>query len=257
MTTASPLQGGCRRHLPRRAVHKTPRYSRKTIQPLVNISGACQCYRFLARPPAAHLTSRHATHFAVCFCKNNAPIRHRRGRMAWRKSQMLPLCTKRLRLPNSVRANASEKFRQPLLAHCAEKRKRYKKTDTARVTEKHKNDALQMPWSAPFVNAAAMRFLKDLKYRCTYKTNLRYLSVGQRKIYFGKCLSSAVFAKAENYRKKEQACKSVKKEQACKADLFHWARQNLTLPGRVRPSTIGELRLNFCVRYENRWIPQS
>ena len=32
-------------------------------------------------------------------------------------------------------------------------------------------------------------------------------------------------------------------------------RQCPTLPGRHQPSTIGAERLNFCVRYGNRWIP--
>ena len=32
-------------------------------------------------------------------------------------------------------------------------------------------------------------------------------------------------------------------------------RRRPTLPGRVRPSTIGAERLNFCVRYGYRWFP--
>ena len=32
-------------------------------------------------------------------------------------------------------------------------------------------------------------------------------------------------------------------------------RQRPTLPGRLQPSTIGAERLNFCVRYGNRWDP--
>ena len=36
---------------------------------------------------------------------------------------------------------------------------------------------------------------------------------------------------------------------------FHGIRQRPTLPGRLQPSTIGAERLNFCVRYGNRWIP--
>ena len=34
-------------------------------------------------------------------------------------------------------------------------------------------------------------------------------------------------------------------------------RQRPTLPGRLQPSTIGVLRLNFCVRNGNRWNPQA
>ena len=33
------------------------------------------------------------------------------------------------------------------------------------------------------------------------------------------------------------------------------SRQRPTLPGRLQPSTISAKRLNFCVRYGNRWIP--
>ena len=40
------------------------------------------------------------------------------------------------------------------------------------------------------------------------------------------------------------------------AELFSYGiRQRPTLPGRLQPSTIGAERLNFCVRYGNRWIP--
>ena len=34
-------------------------------------------------------------------------------------------------------------------------------------------------------------------------------------------------------------------------------RRRSTLPGRLQPSTIDVLRLNYCVRYGNRWIPQA
>ena len=37
------------------------------------------------------------------------------------------------------------------------------------------------------------------------------------------------------------------------AALMNW--QLPTLPERLRPSTIGVKRLNFCVRYGYRWIP--
>ena len=40
------------------------------------------------------------------------------------------------------------------------------------------------------------------------------------------------------------------------AEAFSYGiRQCPTLPGRLQPSTIGAERLNFCVRYGNRWIP--
>ena len=37
--------------------------------------------------------------------------------------------------------------------------------------------------------------------------------------------------------------------------LLFGIRQCPTLPGRLQPSTIGAERLNFCVRYGNRWDP--
>ena len=40
------------------------------------------------------------------------------------------------------------------------------------------------------------------------------------------------------------------------AALFGLRRRS-TLPGRLQPSTIDVLRLNCCVRYGNRWIPQA
>ena len=45
-----------------------------------------------------------------------------------------------------------------------------------------------------------------------------------------------------------------KKPDFCRAS-FSGFRQRPTLPGRLQPSTIGAERLNFCVRYGNRWIP--
>ena len=40
-------------------------------------------------------------------------------------------------------------------------------------------------------------------------------------------------------------------------DELYWIRRRPTLPGRFQPSTISVLRLNFCVRDGNRWIPQA
>ena len=39
--------------------------------------------------------------------------------------------------------------------------------------------------------------------------------------------------------------------------LLFGMRRRSTLPGRYQPSTLDVLRLNFCVRYGNRWIPQA
>ena len=47
---------------------------------------------------------------------------------------------------------------------------------------------------------------------------------------------------------------SIKKE-PCNSKVPCGIRQRPTLPGRLQPSTIGAERLNFCVRYGNRWIP--
>ena len=59
-----------------------------------------------------------------------------------------------------------------------------------------------------------------------------------------------------------EAAREVKKypieyEKApAKAEAFSYGiRQCPTLPGRLQPSTIGAERLNFCVRYGNRWDP--
>ena len=48
----------------------------------------------------------------------------------------------------------------------------------------------------------------------------------------------------------------MKKERSNERPLA-WIRRRPTLPGRFQPSTISVLRLNFCVRYGNRWIPQA
>ena len=40
-------------------------------------------------------------------------------------------------------------------------------------------------------------------------------------------------------------------------DPAHGIRRRPTLPGRFQPSTISVLRLNFCVRDGNRWVPQA
>ena len=41
------------------------------------------------------------------------------------------------------------------------------------------------------------------------------------------------------------------------ANVLRGIRRRPTLPGRFQPSTISVLRLNFCVRDGNRWIPQA
>ena len=47
------------------------------------------------------------------------------------------------------------------------------------------------------------------------------------------------------------------KEKSALLRFKNGIRRRPTLPGRCQPSTISVLRLNFCVRYGNRWIPQA
>ena len=54
---------------------------------------------------------------------------------------------------------------------------------------------------------------------------------------------------------KELAGGTKKKPQTSSEAFLCGIRQRPTLPGRLQPSTIGAERLNFCVRYGNRWIP--
>ena len=51
-------------------------------------------------------------------------------------------------------------------------------------------------------------------------------------------------------------CKKQKREPFERMTLGE-IRRRPTLPGRFQPSTISVLRLNFCVRDGNRWIPQA
>ena len=48
---------------------------------------------------------------------------------------------------------------------------------------------------------------------------------------------------------------AIKNDPAFAESFFIGIRQRPTLPGRLQPSTIGAERLNFCVRYGNRWDP--
>ena len=48
---------------------------------------------------------------------------------------------------------------------------------------------------------------------------------------------------------------AIKNDPAKAESFFIGIRQRPTLPGRLQPSTIGAERLNFCVRYGNRWDP--
>ena len=52
-------------------------------------------------------------------------------------------------------------------------------------------------------------------------------------------------------------CKYRKKREPLLRMTLGEIRRRPTLPGRFQPSTISVLRLNFCVRYGNRWIPQA
>ena len=53
------------------------------------------------------------------------------------------------------------------------------------------------------------------------------------------------------------ACVPTKKARPAFRRSGMGMRQRPTLPGRLQPSTIGVLRLNFCVRNGNRWNPQA
>ncbi len=55
----------------------------------------------------------------------------------------------------------------------------------------------------------------------------------------------------------ETPSKRHKKRRSSLDDLRGGIRRRPTLPGRFQPSTISVLRLNFCVRDGNRWIPQA
>ena len=46
-------------------------------------------------------------------------------------------------------------------------------------------------------------------------------------------------------------------DESFRSALLKKIRQRPTLPGRLQPSTIGAVRLNFCVRDENRWFPYA
>ena len=49
--------------------------------------------------------------------------------------------------------------------------------------------------------------------------------------------------------------RNIKKGVSLSTNTFIGIRRRPTLPGRFQPSTISAERLNFCVRYGNRWIP--
>ena len=50
---------------------------------------------------------------------------------------------------------------------------------------------------------------------------------------------------------------NIKKREPLQRMTLGEIRRRPTLPGRFQPSTISALRLNFCVRDGNRWIPQA
>ena len=63
-------------------------------------------------------------------------------------------------------------------------------------------------------------------------------------------LQASIFEKGEDFG---VFCKGKSTYNTVSA--FFGIRRLHTLPGRVQPSTICVERLNFCVRYENRWTP--
>ena len=49
--------------------------------------------------------------------------------------------------------------------------------------------------------------------------------------------------------------RNIESENLYDSPLLIGIRRRPTLPGRCQPSTISAKRLNFCVRYGNRWVP--
>ena len=53
-------------------------------------------------------------------------------------------------------------------------------------------------------------------------------------------------------------CNTYKEKRDCLLTIsFNEMRQLHRLPTRVRVSTVSAIGLNFCVRNENRWIPDA
>ena len=65
------------------------------------------------------------------------------------------------------------------------------------------------------------------------------------------CTLAGITSKRKSLQKQPKR----RKPRLCLGLLLFGIRQRPTLPGRLQPSTIGAERLNFCVRYGNRWIP--
>ena len=65
------------------------------------------------------------------------------------------------------------------------------------------------------------------------------------------CTLAGITSKRKSLQKQPKR----RKPRLCLDLLLFGIRQRPTLPGRLQPSTIGAERLNFCVRYGNRWIP--
>ena len=62
--------------------------------------------------------------------------------------------------------------------------------------------------------------------------------------------------KSPNYRRLSSCPSKQKREPFSRMTLVE-IRRRPNLPGRFQPSTFSVLRLNFCVRDGNRWIPQA
>ena len=65
------------------------------------------------------------------------------------------------------------------------------------------------------------------------------------------------FAKVRDHAYSECLDFQHKRREPFKRMTLNEIRRRPTLPGRFQPSTISVLRLNFCVRDGNRWIPQA
>ena len=75
----------------------------------------------------------------------------------------------------------------------------------------------------------------------------------------GPCREGAALKHLMCKGRAQRSCERPNKQKSptyyCKSGMG--MRQRPTLPGRLQPSTIGVLRLNFCVRNGNRWNPQA
>ena len=93
-----------------------------------------------------------------------------------------------------------------------------------------------------------------------YKPSCNLLGIRRRSVFF---LPSnpldpkyRAFVPSRSYFPQNPQRRRLQKKRASNETLNE-IRRRPTLPGRFQPSTISVLRLNFCVRDGNRWVPQA